>query len=139
MCNQPGREKISVELDDVFLRYANSYIEQHGVSSAQNKAIKAISRCRTSELGGHVARCNHCGALEIAYNSCRYRHCPKCQTMKQLRWLENRKKELLPVNYFHVVFTIPHDLNPIAAYNPSVIYHLLFKAAWSYHPDIRHR
>ena len=111
MCNQPGREKTSVELRDVFLRYANSYIEQYGVSSAQNKAIKAISRCRTSELGGHVARCNHCGASEISYNSCRYRYCPKCQTMKQLRWLENRKKELLPVNYFHVVFTLPHDIN----------------------------
>jgi hypothetical protein len=131
VCDQSGRKKTSVELADVFLQYADTYIEQHGVSAAQNKAIKAISRCRTSALGGHVACCNHCGAKEISYNSCRYRHCPKCQTMKQVRWLENRKKELLPVNYFHVVFTLPHELNNIASYNPAVIYNLLFKAAWS--------
>jgi len=131
VCDQPDRKKTSVELADVFLKYADSYIEQRGVSAAQNKAIKAISRCRTSALGGHVARCNHCGEIEISYNSCRYRHCPKCQTMKRFRWLEDRKKELLPVNYFHVVFTLPHELNPIASYNPSIIYNLLFKAAWS--------
>ena len=119
MCDQIGRNKPSVELADIFLRYADGYIEQHGVSAPQNKAIKAISRC------------NHCSAEEIAYNSCRYRHCPKCQTTKQLRWLENRKAELLPVEYFHVVFTIPHELNGIASYNPSLLYNLLFKAAWS--------
>src|SRR3990167_740621 len=130
MCDQTGRNK-SIELADIFVRYADSYIEQHGVSSAQNKAIKAISRCRTAELGGHVSRCDHCYAEEISYSSCRYRHCPKCQTTKQLRWLENRKAELLPVEYFHVVFTIPHELNGIASYNPSLIYNLLFKAAWS--------
>ena len=78
-----------------------------------------------------MLRCNHCGALEIAYNSCGYRHCPKCQTPKKIRWLEARKAEVLPVPYFHVVFTIPHELNPIASYNPSVIYNLLFKAAWA--------
>ena len=131
MCDQIGRNKPSVELADIFLRYADGYIEQHGVSAPQNKAIKAISRCRTLALGGHVSRCNHCSAEEIAYNSCRYRHCPKCQTTKQLRWLENRKAELLPVEYFHVVFTIPHELNGIASYNPSLLYNLLFKAAWS--------
>jgi len=131
VCAKPGRHKSPVELADVFEQYADAYIEQHGVSAAQNKAIKAISNCRTSALGGHVLRCNHCGAEEIAYNSCRYRHCPKCQTAKQLRWLESRKAEILPVDYFHVVFTIPHELNGIASYNPSVIYNLLFKAAWS--------
>ena len=131
MCDQPNREKTSVELADIFVKNADAYIEQHGVSVVQNKAIKAISRCRTAVLGGHVARCNHCGIEEISYNSCRYRHCPKCQTIKQVQWLENRKTELLPVNYFHVVFTIPHELNSIASYNPLVIYNLLFKAAWS--------
>lgn len=128
---QSGRDKSSIELADIFVRYGDDYIEQHGVSAAQNKAIKAISRCRTAALGGHVTRCDHCSAEEISYNSCRYRHCPKCQTTKQLRWLENRKAELLPVEYFHVVFTIPHELNGIASYNPSWIYNLLFKAAWS--------
>lgn len=130
-CNQAIRQKSPVELADIFLRYADTYREQYGVSSAQNKVIRAITSCRTAALGGHVSRCNHCGAEEISYNSCRNRHCPKCQTTKQLRWLEHRKKELLPVPYFHVVFTIPHELNPIAAYNPVIIYNILFKAAWT--------
>ncbi len=124
-------QKKSIELSDIFLQHADVYIKKIGVSSVQNKAIKAISHCRTSALGGHVTRCDHCGVEEISYNSCRYRCCPKCQTIKQLRWLENRKAELLPVNYFHVVFTLPHELNSIASYNPSIIYNLLFKAAWA--------
>lgn len=74
---------------------------------------------------------NECGLEEVSYNSCRYRHCPKCQTTKQLRWLEDRKAELLPVQYFHVVFTIPHELNGLASYHAAVIYNLLFKAAWA--------
>lgn len=131
MCHQQDKQRPRVELADIFSRHADSYIEQHGVSSAQHKAINAISRCRTAVLGGHVARCTHCGAEEQSYNSCRYRYCPKCQTTKQLRWLEARKAELLPTNYFHVVFTIPHELNGIASYNPSVIYNILFQSAWS--------
>ena len=131
MCTSTGKQAGSVELADIFSHHADSYIAQHGVSSIQHKAINAISHCRTAQLGGHVLRCNHCGALEIAYNSCRYRHCPKCQAPKKIRWLEARKAEVLPVPYFHVVFTIPHELNPIASYNPSVIYNLLFKAAWA--------
>lgn len=130
MCIQSGRPK-KIELSDIFSRHADSYIASHGVSSIQHKAIHAISHCRTAILGGHMLCCDHCGALEIAYNSCRYRHCPKCQTTKKLRWLEERKAELLPVPYFHVVFTLPHELNPIASYNPALIYNLLFKAAWA--------
>lgn len=130
MCTQSGRP-IKVELADIFSQHADAYIASHGVSSIQHKAINAISHCRTAALGGHVLRCNHCGALEIAYNSCRYRHCPKCQTTKKLRWLEERKAELLPVPYFHVVFTLPHELNQLASYNPALIYNLLFKAAWA--------
>lgn len=130
MCTSTGKQARFVELADIFSQHADAYITQHGVSSIQHKAINAISHCRTAKLGGHVLRCNHCGALEIAYNSCRYRHCPKCQAPKKIRWLEARKAEILPVPYFHVVFTIPHELNLIASYNPSVIYNLLFKAAW---------
>lgn len=130
MCNQPRCDKPSVELADVFLRYGDAYIEQHRVSTPQDKAIRALSRCRTAALGGHVTRCNHCGIEKNNYNSCRNRHCPKCQKTKQMRWLESRKSELLPVGYFHVVFTIPHELNGIASYNQSLIYNLLFKAAW---------
>jgi hypothetical protein len=130
MCHS-ARRKASVELADIFSHYADSYIKQYGVSSIQHKAINAITRCRTAALGGHVSRCNYCSRLAIAYNSCRYRYCPKCQTAKQLRWLQNRKSELLPTPYFHVVFTLPHELNPIASYNPEIIYNLLFKAAWN--------
>ena len=131
MCEISIPKKPSIELADLFLIHAYQYIEQHGVSVVQNKAIKAISQCRTAALGGHVARCNHCGRENISYNSCRYRYCPKCQTTHQLRWLENRKAELLPVEYFHVVFTIPHELNALASYNASVIYNLLFQSAWA--------
>lgn len=130
MCNQSDKRQTSIELADIFLRHAEAYIEQHGVSCQQHKAINAISRCRTSLLGGHTLCCNHCGAQDISYNSCRNRHCPKCQTTKQLRWLDERKAELLPTHYFHVVFTLPHELNPIASYNQSAIYAMLFKAAW---------
>lgn len=131
MCIQSGKPVNKVELADIFSQHADAYIASHGVSSIQRKAINAISHCRTAALGGHVLRCNHCGELEIAYNSCRYRHCPKCQTTKKLRWLEERKAELLPVPYFHVVFTLPHELNQLASYNPALIYSLLFKAAWA--------
>lgn len=124
-----SKAKKSVELADVFLKYGDAYIQDHGVSGAQRKAIQAISHCRTAILGGHVSRCDHCGVIEVAYNSCRNRHCPKCQTVKQLRWLDARKSELLPIEYFHVVFTLPHELNGIASYNQTVIYNLLFKAA----------
>lgn len=130
MCNQAHKRQASVELADIMLKHAEAYIEQRGVSAHQHKAINAISRCRTSALGGHALRCDHCGIQDISYNSCRYRHCPKCQTTKQLRWLDQRKAELLPTHYFHVVFTLPHEINHIAAYNQSVIYNLLFKAAW---------
>jgi hypothetical protein len=124
-----SRSKKSVELADVFLRYGDAYIEKHNASTVQRKVMRNISQCRTALLGGHVSCCDHCNKLEISYNSCRNRHCPKCQTTKQLQWLEDRKAELLPVKYFHVVFTIPHELNGIASYNSAVIYNMLFKAA----------
>lgn len=131
MCTSSKRARPSIELSDVMAMHADTYIAEHGVSSIQHKALTAIKHCRTSAMGGHVLCCDHCGALDIAYNSCRYRHCPKCQTQKQLRWLEERKAELLPVPYFHVVFTIPHELNAIASYHQVAIYNLLFKAAWA--------
>lgn len=130
MCNPQDKHRPSIELADIFVKHADTYIEQRGVSAQQHKAINAISRCRTSALGGHALCCDHCGMRDISYNSCRYRHCPKCQTTKQLRWLEQRKSELLPTHYFHVVFTLPHEINHIASYNQSIIYNLLFKAAW---------
>jgi hypothetical protein len=89
--------------------------------------MRAIETCRTAELGGHVDACTHCGGLEVSYNSCRNRHCPKCQSLAKARWLEARQNELLPVPYFHVVFTLPEQIAQIGLYNKRLIYNLLFK------------
>ena len=91
--------------------------------------MSAIERCRTAELGGHLLHCPQCETEQIAYNSCRNRHCPKCQASAARRWLEARQAELLPVEYYHVVFTLPAPISDIAYQNKSVIYSILFKAA----------
>lgn len=130
MCEHSSRVKTSVELADVFNLYGSSYITNHRLSKEQYKAINAICNCRTAVLGGNVQRCTCCGAEYNSYNSCRNRHCPKCQALAKARWLAARQKELLPVEYFHVVFTIPHELNCIASFNQTIIYNILFKAAW---------
>lgn len=91
--------------------------------------MRAIEVCRTAILGGHVDQCDHCGSLKISYNSCRNRHCPKCQCLDKERWLEARKRDLLPVRYFHVVFTLPEPLRPLALRNQKVLYQILFSAS----------
>jgi hypothetical protein len=136
VCNHTGRDKVSAELADIFNLYGDSYIEQHGISAAQRKAINAICNCRTAALGGNLQRCDCCGKEIISYNSCRNRHCPKCQALAKARWLAARQAELLPVEYFHVVFTIPHELNFLAGYNQNLIYNILFKAAWATIQDL---
>jgi hypothetical protein len=90
--------------------------------------MRAIEICRTAALGGHLEECDHCDAARNAYNSCRNRHCPKCQNADRAKWLENRKAELLPVEYFHVVFTVPEQIAQIAFYNKETLYNILFKA-----------
>jgi hypothetical protein len=90
--------------------------------------MRAIEVCRTAVLGGHKDQCDHCGHLEISYNSCRNRHCPKCQTLRKERWIEARREDLLPIEYFHVVFTIPSELNPLVSMNRKVLYDLLFRS-----------
>jgi len=114
------------EIADIFRLHAHKL---PFLTSEQNMIIEQITSCRTQALGGHVLKCDHCGYQEISYNSCRNRHCPKCQSLNQARWVENRKAELLPVPYFHVVFTIPECLNTVALYNKAVVYNLLFQAA----------
>ena len=89
--------------------------------------MRAIEACRTAALGGHKDKCDHCGHLEISYNSCRNRHCPKCQTLRKERWIEARSEDLLPIEYFHVVFTIPSELNPLVSMNRKIMYDLLFR------------
>jgi hypothetical protein len=131
MCKHNNRAKSSTELADIFNLYGNSYIKQNKLSLVQHKAANAIRNCRTAALGGNVQRCSCCGAESISYNSCRNRHCPKCQALAKAKWLEARQAELLPVEYFHVVFTIPHELNFIVGYNQALIYNILFKSAWT--------
>ncbi|MCQ6282868.1 IS91 family transposase [Bacillus sp. EB600] len=117
------------ELQDIFAQYGESYRLNHRLLSNQLKVMRAIEVCRTSSLGGHVDTCDECGFMRISYNSCRNRHCPKCQTLNKERWIEARKDDLLNISYFHVVFTIPDLLNPVAYQNQKVIYDVLFKAA----------
>jgi putative transposase/transposase-like zinc-binding protein len=120
-----------VELADLVRAHGLPYRQAHRLTRGQHRALRAIVACRTAALGGHTEACDHCGALRIAYNSCRNRHCPKCQTLAKERWLAARQAELLPVEYFHVIFTLPHALNPLAQGNPRVLYGLLFAAAWA--------
>ena len=99
------------------------------VALEQHKAMRDIERCRTAGLGGHVDSCSQgCGYLAISYNSCRNRHCPKCQSLKQARWLAERLERLLPAHYFHLVVTLPHELNPLTLYNPELVFNLLFES-----------
>jgi len=120
-----------VELADIVRAYGAAYEHTHALSRAQRRALRAIARCRTPALGGHRAVCDACGAERLTYNSCRNRHCPKCQRVATERWLTARRRELLPIEYFHVVFTLPHDLNPLAQSHPHLVYRLLFQAASS--------
>jgi hypothetical protein len=122
----PRAERPSLELADVFRAVG---VRMEGLSSEQRQAAGAITRCRTAALGGHVDACGDCGHREISYNSCRNRHCPKCQGLSQARWVEARQQDLLPVEYFHVVFTVPDDLNPLFLANPRAAIDLLFSAA----------
>ena len=117
------------ELAGIFRQYGNAYREAHALPLQQKRVMRAIEVCRTAALGGHVEKCSQCDLTRIAYNSCRNRHCPKCQAAERAHWLENRKAELLPVEYFHVVFTLPEELARIAFYNKEVVYGILFSAA----------
>ena len=120
-----------LEVADIFRDHVPAWRQANAghVSLDQLKVMSAIESCRTAALGGHVARCEDCGYTTIAYNSCRNRHCPKCQGAAAREWLAERATELLPVPYFHVVFTLPAAIADIAYQNKAVIYDLLFKVA----------
>ena len=118
-----------VELADVLGTHLSDYRKKYTLSPDQGKAAEAILACRTEKMGGQIELCNDCGYVHYMFNSCRNRHCPKCQTMSKEKWLEARKSELLPVKYFHAVFTLPHEINPVARCNKRVIYTILFKSA----------
>src|ERR1700724_4227702 len=119
------------EVADVFRCYGTDYRQEHGasMSMAQHRVMSAIERCRTAALGGHLEQCDQCGHERNAYNSCANRHCPKCQSLARAKWLEKRQAELLPCEYFHVVFTLPGLLAALALQNKRQMYALLFRAA----------
>lgn len=107
------------------------YVSQSGVfNSYKIKHLSAISKCRTADLGGHVDACEDCGHYKISYNSCGNRHCPTCGSLKREEWLLKQEEKLLEVPYFHVVFTLPHELNGLCLQHPRMIYSLLFRTAW---------
>jgi hypothetical protein len=123
----PNRPRF--EVAEIFRAHGDAFRQSHVLTSAQRKAMWAIEHCRTAVLGGHVDVCADCGDERPSYNSCRNRHCPKCQALAQARWLERQRERILPTGYFHVVFTLPSQLGPIGRLNPKLLYGLLFEAA----------
>jgi len=119
------------EVADIIRAHGNSFVEKSRawLTWLHLRVLFAIEHCRTAALGGHLDRCGQCGHEAISFNSCRSRHCPKCQTNARDQWLAGRSRELLPVNYVHVVFTIPHELSWLALQNKKVVYDLLFRAS----------
>jgi predicted Zn-ribbon and HTH transcriptional regulator len=122
-------KKQKTEIGDIFRQYEQEFNLQHHLTHEQQKAFNAIKNCRTQELGGHALKCNNCGYVLHAYNSCRNRHCPKCQYLKQVMWVDKLKGRLLPVKYFHIVFTIPSSMHKLFYTNQGICYDLLMKSA----------
>ncbi|MCX7249873.1 MAG: IS91 family transposase, partial [Burkholderiales bacterium] len=121
---------VGLEVADIFRQVGPFYREDHvtALSCGQRRVMNAIEQCRTAALGGHVEQCDSCGHQRIAFNSCRNRHCPKCQSLLRAQWLEDRQTELLPVEYFHVVFTVPQEIAAVAYQNKALVYDILFRA-----------
>jgi hypothetical protein len=117
------------EVADIFRLYGDDFRRQYSLSYQQHLVMRDIGQCRTAVLGGHVDECDNCGGLRISYNSCRNRHCPKCGSLAKAQWLEKQRAHLLPVPYFHVVFTLDHGFNPLVRVNQKLLYDLLFQTA----------
>lgn len=121
---QPGCEVADI------VNQLGDKLENIGLNAWQLRTLSAIRKCRTAAMGGHIDACDECGNLSISYNSCGNRHCPKCQGKNRENWIEKREEELLPVPYFHVVFTLPDSMNALAIHQPKLVYDILFEAAW---------
>jgi hypothetical protein len=121
------QEQISIA--DILTEYGDSYIDINHVMGQEKGIVHLLTSCRTAAMGSHFEKCDQCSYLGKSYNSCRNRHCPTCQQKDKLEWLDKRMGELLPIGYYHIVFTIPHELNPLCLKNKKVMYGLLFKAA----------
>jgi hypothetical protein len=124
-----GARRGRPELADIVRAHGAAFRAAHRLCAVQHRALRAIERCRTAALGGELRQCDACGTRRYVYHSCRNRHCPKCQTLAKERWLAARRAELLPVPYYHLVFTLPHELNALAQGNPRALYTMLFAAA----------
>lgn len=129
--HQPPADRSRLEVADIFRAEAATFLPTHGVSlsTQQKRVFSDIQACRTAVLGGHVRECHGCHHREIAYNSCRNRHCPKCQALARAQWLVQREAELLPIAYFHIVFTLPAEIAALALQNKRLLYGMLFQAA----------
>ncbi len=127
-------KKHTHELAHILAQFGEQYNKQYNSCFEQQKAMRAIISCRTSTMGGHTARCNNCGFEKHAYNSCRNKHCPKCQFIKQEQWVDKLKGRLLPTRHFHMVFTIPQELNSIFYINQRYCYSKLFSVSLHYDP-----
>ena len=123
-----GERSGGPELADIFRSHGQSYQRTHRLSASEQKVMRAVSVCRTQELGGHLKQCDTCGFEHPTYNSCRNRHCPKCQSLAKAKWLEKQTCELLPVGYFHLVFALPHEFNRLILAHKKIGLSLLFKA-----------
>jgi hypothetical protein len=128
MSKQENSQKPAVEVADILKQHIVDYQKDYSLFPDHYKIVYDMLNCRTAYLGGHIEQCDQCGTQRIWYNSCRNRHCPKCQHMPRQRWLEARKNELLPTIYFHTVFTLPHELNPLILSNKRVMLNILFKS-----------
>jgi hypothetical protein len=125
----PAGPEAAPDLGEILRRQGARFCASHEVSPLQHRVLRALASCRTAALGGHLEQCDRCGHRRAVYHSCRNRHCPKCQLLAQADWLEARRADLLPIPYFHVVFTLPHELCRLALGRPRVVYDLLFRAA----------
>jgi predicted Zn-ribbon and HTH transcriptional regulator len=124
-----GESRTALGVDDIFRAYGEAYRQGKVLTPLQHDVMRAIEACRTAALGGHLDVCLDCGHEQPSYNSCRNRHCPKCQSLAQEKWIDGRKARVLPVHHFHLVFTLPHEINALAMHNAAFVYDLLFDSA----------
>lgn len=122
--------RTAFEVGRIISRFKSSFISRYHPCVRVLQVLSRLEQCRTSSLGGHVDACPECGGMRVSYNSCRDRHCPKCQGAEREVWIQARKEDMLPVKYFHVVFTLPAALHPLALGNMKSTYSCLFAAAW---------
>jgi predicted Zn-ribbon and HTH transcriptional regulator len=139
VAGQAAAARGGVELADIFRAHGESYRRDQPLPVSHLKVMQAVERCRTVALGGHLEQCDSCGYERPAYNSCRNRHCPKCQSLAKVKWLDKQKSETLPVGYFHLVFTLPHELNGLILTNKKILLSHLFKAVGETLVDFGHR